>query len=258
MLHEVKGLVLRTTDVGDSDRMLTIYSDDMGLISARARHSRSLKSRLMPSTMQFCYSSFVIFEQGDKCTVKEASVIESFYGLRSSIETLALGAYMLDVLAEVGTAEPEQDLLRLVLNSLYAISNGKGELSKIKAAFEIRIAAILGYMPDVLACHECGEREGDFYLDVMAGAALCRECYRRSERNDAPLSDPHESHIVYILSPAARTALGYCIYAPLERLFSFNIPPEDMHLFARATESYLLNQLERGFKTLDFYNEVKR
>lgn len=258
MLREVKGLVLRTTDVGDADRMLTIYTDEIGIVSARARHSRSLKSRNMPATMQFCYSSFVLFEDRDRFTVREASVIESFYGLRDSIEALALGAYMLDVLAEVGTAEPERDLLRLALNSLYAISNARSELQKIKAAFEIRIAAILGYTPDVLACHGCGEREGDFYLDIMAGAALCRECYRKSERNETPLTDPHESHIVYILSPAARTALGYCIYSPLERLFSFNIPKEDMHLFSRATEAYLVNQLERGFKTLDFYNEVKR
>ena len=258
MLHEVKGLVLRTTDIGDADRMLTVYTDTMGLISVRARHSRSLKSRIMPATMQFCYSSFVLFEDRERLSVREASLIESFYGLRDSIEALALGAYMLDVLAEVGTADPDNDLLRLTLNSLYAISSAKAELSKVKAAFEIRIAAILGYMPDVLSCHECGEREGDFYLDIMAGAALCKECYRRSERNDTPLAESHESHIVYILSPAARTALGYCIYAPLERLFSFNIPPEDMHLFARATEAYLVNQLERGFKTLDFYNEVKR
>lgn len=258
MLHEVKGLVLRTTDIGDADRMLTVYTDKLGLVSVKARYSRSLKSRNMPGTMQFCYSSFVLFEQGERMSVREAAVIESFYGLRDSIEALALGAYMLEVLAEVGTSEPDTDLLRLTLNSLYAISNAKGELDKVKAAFEIRIAAILGYMPDVLACHECGERDGDFYLDIMAGAALCRECYRKSERNDTPLSDTHESHIVYILSPAARTALGYCIYAPLERLFSFNIPPEDMHLFSRATEAYLVNQLERGFKTLDFYNEVKR
>ena len=258
MLREVKGLVLRTTDVGDADRMLTIYTDELGMVSARARHSRSLKSRLMPSTMQFCYSSFVLFEDREKCTVREASLIESFYGMRDSIEGLALGAYMLDVLAEVGTADPEPELLRLTLNSLYAISSGRYELAKVKAAFEIRIAAILGYMPDVLACRECGAKEGDFYLDIMAGAALCQECYRHSERNSTPLTDSHESHIVYILSPAARVALGYCIYSPVERIFSFNIPPEDMHLFARATESYLLNQLERGFKTLDFYNEVKR
>ena len=258
MVKEVKGLVLRTTDVGDSDRMLTIYTDEMGLVSARARHSRSLKSRLMPSTMQFCYSSFVLFEQSDRFTVRDASVIESFYGLRDSIDSLSLGAYMLDVLAEVGTAEPEPEILRLALNSLYAISSTKGDLTKIKAAFEIRIAALLGYTPDIADCHECGEREGDFYLDIMAGAALCRECYRKSERNATPLTDSHESHIVYILSPGARAAMEYCIYAPVQRLFSFNIPDEDMHLFSRATEAYLLNQLERGFKTLDFYNEVKR
>lgn len=258
MLREVKGLVLRTTDISDSDRMLTIYTEEAGIISAHAKGARSLKSRKMPASMQFCYASFVLYERQERISVREATLIESFFSLRDSIEGLALGGYITEVLSEVGTADPEPELLRLALNSLYAISKGRHSLAKIKAAFEIRVATILGFMPDVISCALCGAKEGDFYFDIMAGAVECRECYRRSERNEAPLSDEHESHIVYILTPAARTAFGYCIYSPQEKLLSFNISDEDMHYLSRAAEAYLLNHLERGFRTLDFYNEVKR
>ena len=44
----------------------------------------------------------------------------------------------------------------------------------------------------------------------------------------------------------------------MNKLFSFRLPPEDLRLFCRAAEAYLLNHLERPFKTLDFYYEVKR
>ena len=258
MHKEVKGLVLRTTDISESDRMLTVYTEEEGIISAYSRGSRSLKSRNMSATMQFCYSSFVLYERQDRLSVKESVLIESFFGLRDSIEGLALAGYICDVLSEVGTADPEPELLRLALNSLYAIANKRADIEKIKAVFEVRVSTILGFMPDITECASCGEREGDFYLDIMAGQALCRECYRKSERMQTTISGEHESHIISILSPSAKVAFNYAIYAPLERLFSFNIPEEDLHLFRSASESYLLNHLERGFKTLDFYNEVKR
>ena len=256
MITEVKGLVIRTTDIRESDRLITIFTEEMGVLSAMAQGARSLKSRKMSSTMQFCYSRFILYKKGEHYYVREAELIESFFDLRSSIEDLALAAYIADVLSDVTVAAEERELLRLSLNSLYAIANKKYELSKIKAAFEIRAASILGFMPDVLACSSCGERLGNFYFDIMGGSIKCFLCNERESSSIKEPESPHESHIVRILSEGAKIALGYCIYAPLEKLFSFKISGEDMDLFAKAAEDYLINQLERSFKTLDFYKEV--
>lgn len=258
MLQEVKGLVIRTVDLKESDRLLTIFTEEMGVVTALARGARSLKSRKMSSTMQFCYSSFILFKKDDKYTVKESELIESFFGIRDTIEGLALAAYIADVLSDVTTAESDRDLLRLSLNSLYAISTGKYSLTAVKAAFEIRAASILGFMPDVLSCAECDTREGESFFDIMGGYVECAACRRRKAEGLPPDPDDRERRIVRILSEGARTALGYAIHCPLERIFSFKLAPEDMSLFAAAAEDYLVNQLERSFKTLDFYNQVKR
>ncbi len=257
MLEEVKGIVLRVTDIGEADRLITIYTEEKGLISALAKGARTLKSRKFAATAQFCYSTFTLGTQSERSYIKEAFINESFFGLRENLETLALAGYIIEVVLNVATADPEPELLRLVLNSLYAISYNKFSPAKVKAAFEMRCAAILGFMPDVLACHTCGEKDGEFVFDIMAGAIECQKCRRKAEREHTSLTDEHESHIVHILSSGAKTALVYSIYSPLEKLFSFKIGEEDMHLFTKAAESYLLNHLERGFKTLDFYNEVK-
>ena len=66
MLKEVKGLVVRTVDLGESDRLITIFTEKDGVITARARGARSYKSRKMSATMQFCYSDFVLFSASDK------------------------------------------------------------------------------------------------------------------------------------------------------------------------------------------------
>lgn len=258
MLVEVKGLVIRTVDIKESDRLLVIFTEEMGAVTALARGARSLKSRKMSSTMQFCYSSFLLFKRDDKYTVKEAELIESFFGVRESLDALALAAYIAEVLSDVTTAECDRDLLRLSLNSLYAISEKTYPLAIIKAAFEIRAASVLGFMPDVTSCTACGRRDGEFFFDIMGGYIECPVCRRRRAEVYIPDAEDRERHIVRILSDGARRALEYCIHCPIERIFSFRLADEDTRLFVAAAEEYLINQLERSFKTLDFYNQVKR
>jgi DNA repair protein RecO (recombination protein O) len=258
MTEEVRGLVIRTTDINESDRLVTIFTEQKGVVTALAKGARSLKSRKMASTMQFCYGDFVLVPRGDKFWIKETSLIESFFDIRSSLEGLALAGYVVEVLADVAVAEAELELLRLCLNSLYAIASGKYSLNKVKAAFEIRAASILGFMPDVLSCQLCDEKHGEFFFNVMGGFIECFKCHSDAQSAHTEVNPEHESHIVCILSESAKIALGYCIHTPLERLFSFNIPDEDMLLLSRATEEYLVNHLERSFKTLEFYKEISR
>jgi len=256
MLTKVRGLIIRTVDIKETDRLVTIFTEECGVVTALARGARSLKSRKMSATMLFCYGDYVLYGQGDKQWIKEAELIESFYDMRNSIEGLALANYIVEVLSDVTVAEAEKDLLRLALNSLFAISKGKYTAEKIKAAFEIRAATILGFMPDVISCHTCGERLGDFFLDVMGGIITCRKCKEEAALMHTEPSDPHEAHIICLLSEGAKTAFGYCVYSPIERIFSFNLSDSDMRLFSRAAEEYLLNQLGRSYNSLAFYKSL--
>ena len=258
MLINARGLVIRTVDIKESDRLITVFTEELGAVTALARGARSLKSRKMSATMQFCYSDFVFYQHGDRCEVKEVSLIESFFDIRKSIEALALANYIAEVLSDVTVAEADRELLRLSLNSLFAISTGKYSVEKVKAVFEIRAASILGFMPEVLQCGSCEERYGDFYFDIMGGAIQCSVCRAKAQRSGIESPDPHESRIIAVLSEGAKIAMGYAIHSPIEKVFSFNISDDDMHLFSKATELYLLNQLGHGFKTLDFYKEVCR
>ncbi len=255
---KVRGLVIRTVDIRESDRLVTIFTEEMGVISAIARSARSIKSKKLIATLQFCYTDFVLYTKGEYYYVKEADLIESFYGVRYTVEGLALASYITEVLNYVTVAEAERDLLRLSLNSLYAISEKKHPLIKIKAVFEIRAASIIGFMPDVLACRSCEERLGDFFFEIMSGTIVCYGCHTEETKTHTEPQNPHESSIVSLLSEGAKFALGYAIHSPLDKILSFKISDEDMQLFAKAAESYLINHIERSFNSLEFYKEVTR
>ncbi len=258
MLTEVTGLVLRSVNLGEADRLITVFTKEMGTVSALVKGVRSLKNKNMYATQQFCYSTLTLFGKGDKLWVREAALIESFYGLRDSIEALSLAGYIVEVLSDITTEEREEDLLRLSLNSLYALSEKKYPPNKVKAAFEIRALSIAGFMPDVLACSLCGKGEGDFFFDIMGGHITCCACREKQIRQNADIPDDGERRIITILSEGAKIAMGYLVHAPISRIFAFNITDVDMELLCRATEEYLTNQLERTFKSLEFYKEVKR
>ena len=58
------------------------------------------------------------------------------------------------------------------------------------------------------------------------------------------------------LSPGALSALRYIVYGDPKRLFSFRVDEESLRLLSNAAEAFLLTQLERGFRTLDFYKQL--
>ena len=258
MLTTVTGLIIRTADIKESDRLVTIFSEETGVITAIAKGARSIKSRQMSATLQFCYGRYVLYQKNDYYWIKEAELLESFFDIRKRLEGLALASYLCEILSDVTVSEADKALLRLSLNSLYAIAKGQIPLRKIKAVFELRAAAILGFSPDVLACRECEKKDGDFYLDVMDGSLICADCRAGGEMAFDPREDDgHERHLLCILPEGAKIAVGYTIYSPLERIYAFRITDEDLHFFCAAAEHYLLNHLERSFKTLDFYKEVE-
>ncbi len=258
MLTVVTGLIIRTADIKESDRLITVFTEEAGVITAIAKGARSIKSRQMSATLQFCYGRYVLYKKNDFYWVKEAELIESFFDIRKRLEGLALASYICEVLSDVTISEADRELLRLSLNSLYAIAKGEIALRKIKATFEMRTAAILGFLPDVLACRECERKEGEFFLDVMDGSLICATCRAEAESSmDLREEDGHERRLLCILPEGAKIAVGYVIYSPLERIYAFRIGEEDMRFFAAAAEHYLLNHLERSFKTLDFYKEVE-
>ncbi len=257
MLIEVKGLVIRTVDLSDHDKLLTLFTEERGKITAVANGSRALKSRYLAAAQLFCYGSYVLYQRGDKYWVREVTLIESFFDLRAELSRMSLAAYLCDVADDVVEENaPEGDLLRLILNSLYAIASGRYEQAKIKAVFEMRAAAILGFCPMLDGCHLCGGSEGDLYLDVMNGVLECHAC--RKKRSPQPLEEDvlRTASIICPLTPGAWIALQYAVSCPIDRLFSFRLDPADERIFGQSAEKYLLNHLERGFKSLDFYKGV--
>ena len=263
MHYTVDGLVIREINVGDNDKMLTILTPDRGRIGVMAKGSRSLKSQVLSTAQLYTYGNYEIYEKNDYKWLRSGSVIDGFFGLRKDIELISLAAYIADVAWELsGEDVPAVEMLRMTLNAFYALSNGLKSPEIVKGVYELRAAGFSGFMPDLSHCRYCKKDAAErFYLDVMNGSLVCSDCiFRKSthERAVGAYTDGEERTILLPMSMSVLAATRYALYAPPERMFSFNIDGADeLSMFSKLAEEYLLNHIERGFASLDFYKSLK-
>ena len=266
MRHEsIDGVVVRVRDYGDHDRYLSVLTAEAGRITVLSKGGHSLKGPQTAISQLYTYANFEYYRKGEFNILKGGSAYQHFYALSMDIDRLNLAAYLCDLACELtDEGEPAPEMLRLLLNSLYAISKDLYEQEIIKGAFELRAMAMSGYAPDLGTCTACG-RDADehFYLHIMNGALLCSECF--AEKGKAvkrytaeSYDDIRESETVAGLTPAVLAAMRYCLTAPLERLFAFGLEEaSDLEDFARTAQTYVLSHLERGFDSLNFYHTMR-
>ena len=139
------GLVLRETVTRETDKILTVLTPDRGKISLIARGARRKNSRLAAACQLLAYSELTIYEKGQWFMLDEAETLELFTGLRTDFVALSLASYLADLTDATAQGEDTSQLLRLLLNALYALSVLHKPPQLVKPAFELRLMALSGF-----------------------------------------------------------------------------------------------------------------
>lgn len=236
------GLVLRETVTRDADKILTVLTPDRGRLSVIARGARRKGSRVAAACQLLAYSEMTLYEKGRWTMLDAADTIELFDGLRQDLTALSLAAYFAELTEAV--SDGSGDVLPLLLNALYALSALKKPPQLVKPAFQFRLMALAGYEPMADGCALCGAPEPENpMLDVVHGVVHCGKC-----REKGGLSLP--------LTASGLAALRYVLYGDPRRQYSFSLPPEGLRALNHAADAYVSAQLERSFRTLDYYKTI--
>ena len=241
-----KGIVLRATATKEADYILNILTDSLGRIAVVARGARRKSSRIAAGCELLAFSELTLYQRGNWYYLDEASTISLFDGVRQDIELLSLASYFAEM-TECVTAEDESapEVLSLLLNALYALSELKKPQRLVKAAFELKLLALSGYEPLLDGCAVCGKEEPDApVFDAQQGVVLCRGCASHGGAGLLPLDT------------GAVAAMRYVLFAEPKRMLSFSLTDESAQRFATACEVFAQVQLDRRFKTLDFYKSM--
>ena len=243
MTFTTDAIVLKITKTGESDRLLTLLTRDRGILKAFAKAADRPKNKLHMSTNLFCYGRFTFYEGVKSTKVEECDLNETFYGLQSDIGKLALAQYFNELMIEAAPVETDSnEYLRLLLNSLYFLANEKIHPRLLKAIFEMRLSSLIGYMPSLIACKECGEYETEtMFFNSVTGELFCNSC-KGTGTKQLPLDTV--------------SAMRHIVFSDFEKLFSLGTSENTAESLETVTEKYLLNVLKRSFRTLDFYKSI--
>lgn len=241
MRMNTDALVLKVTDTGESDRLVTLLTSEYGVLRAFANRAKKINSRMHGATQSLCYADFSIYKSRDSYIIDDASAKEVFFGLREDIEKLALAQYFCAVAAELAPEmEPARDYLRVILNSMHLLETGRRTNNFLKGVTELKIAAFSGFMPDLTVCRGCGcEPSGEAFLNLEDGCIYCKNCGGGE-----------------IINATVLAAMRHVCANPIERIYSFSMPERDEIRFAQVCEKFLLSQTRTRFKALDFYKSL--
>ncbi|MBQ9902336.1 MAG: DNA repair protein RecO [Clostridia bacterium] len=236
------GIVLKVSQSGDSDRFCTLLTDSHGVISAFAKGARSMKNKNATATAQFVYGHYELFRRRDTYIIDESQYEELYTGLREDIFRLSVAQYLCQLTMELVPGEqPAGEYLQLMRAALWYLSENSRHPLLVKAAAEMRMLSMAGYMPDLVMCRECGAYEHDLMFFVPStGRISCGNCgVKRRE-------------YAVKLGRGAMTALRHSVYADLRKLFAFTLSDESLKQFSEAAEAFALSKTEKRLSTLAF------
>ena len=245
-LYRTEAIVLRRMDMGEADRLITLYTPYLGKLRVLAKGVRKPTSRKAGHLELFVHSQLLIARGRSLDIVTQAETIEPFLSLREDLLRTSY-AYYLSELVERFTEEGEENpaLFTLLLDGLGCLDEAPDPAS-VARYFELHLLELVGYRPELNECVGCRrEVKGGAYFSAGKGGVLCQPCSREG-KGASPLSED----TLYYLRLLQGGDYQICqVLAPSPRVRG----ESEKHM--RRYISYIL---ERRPKSLAFLDTLRR
>ncbi|RFU65744.1 DNA repair protein RecO [Peribacillus glennii] len=225
MLEKCEGIVIRRTDYGESNKIITLYTREWGKTGAMARGANKPNSRLSAVTQLFYYGYFLVQASSGLGSLQQGETVNSMRSIREDIFATAYASYIVELLDKsVEDKKPNPFLFELLYQTLNYINEGY-DAEVLKYIFEMKMLQVNGLAPMLNQCAVCGETEGEFSFSLREGGFICHRCVHK---------DPYH----FKISPSAVKLLRLFYYFDLARLGNISVKPETKKELQRVIDAY--------------------
>src|SRR5512138_566823 len=175
----VEAVVLRHVDYGEADRMLTLYTRQLGKTRALAKGARKIASRKAGHIEPFTYVRLQLAQGRDMPLITQADTVDAYQPLREDLILTSHASYVLELLDRFTYAdETENDTLFRLLTDTLARLASKTDPWLVLRYYEIRLLDHLGFRPQLFQCANCGReiKPEDQFFSFSAGGVICPRC----------------------------------------------------------------------------------
>lgn len=171
-------VVLRHNDWGEADRLLVLFSREVGKIRAVAKGVRKLHSRKAGHLEPFTQVKLLMARGRDFWIVTQAETVDAFLPIREDLLRTAYAAYVIELLDRFTYEEGEnRGLYHLLVETLQRTAHLSDPFLAVRY-YEIRLLDLLGFRPDLNNCVRCQAeiKAEDQFFDAALGGVLCPRC----------------------------------------------------------------------------------
>lgn len=249
-VYQTEGIVLRRSDFGESDRLLTVFTPDRGKIKLVAKGARKPSSRKSGHVELFSRGQYLVAVGRDLDVLTQAETIEPYKALREDLLRTTYGYYVAE-LADAFTAEhdenrPLYELLKEALGWLSAVE----DLPLAARYYELHLLGLVGYQPQLFFCVGCKRPVEPVvnYLSAADGGMFCPRCH-------------HDRAGMVALAPVSVNALKVLRFLQTrewEDCHKLRLSPASHAEVEQLMSGYITYYLERKLKSADFIHRLRR
>jgi DNA repair protein RecO (recombination protein O) len=243
----VEAIVIRHNDWGEADRLLGLFTRELGKIRAIAKGIRKPRSRKAGHLEPFTRANLLLARGRDLYIVTQADTVDAYSQVKDDLILLGYASYVLELLDRFTYEEGEnRSLYRLLSNTLTRLSS-EYDPALVVRYYEIRLLDLLGFRPQLFTCAKCESeiKPEDQYFSSELGGVLCPTCGRNTA-GARPISMQALKYIRHF----QRSNFTNSIRAQIPTVVN-----REMEVLMQHYLTYLL---ERGLNTPAFLRRVRR
>lgn len=176
--YRSEAIVLRSIKLGESDKIITLFTKEFGIKRAVARGIRKTTSKFGARLEPFNCVDVQLYQGRSLDTITQVEIIHPFSKFISQRFEVFSAAGMVNELCEKLLEESVKflSLYALTKGALFSLVHKDYRPIFISASFCLRALAVSGWAVSCFACANCGEPGFHEYFNVRYGGAMCNEC----------------------------------------------------------------------------------
>ncbi|MCR1933841.1 DNA repair protein RecO [Clostridium tepidum] len=243
-LYKTRAVVIKTQDFKEADKLVWLYTERLGKITAIAKGARKNRSKYLSNTSPFCYGEYVLYKGKGLFNLSEAQLIDSFQDFLTSLDTLTYGSYFCELI-DIATEEKESNigLFQELVKSLFLMKNKALDIEILARAFEGKVLKYTGYALNFNNCVECGRKiETSSYISFQSLGGICNYCNKINGIG-----------VTY----ATYNILKYIYESPLEELYRLSLDKETKKDIYKILNIIINQNYLKKPKSLQILNYIK-
>ena len=250
--YRTKGIVIKYTDLRETDRIVTVFTTNLGKVQVVVKGARKTLSKLGCHLDLFSLAQLEIAEGRNLDTVIGVQAATSFPNIKKSLSKTSQVYYLVELIDQLIPDEYKDtrifDLLVSTLKILDSdVCQDEVTESLLAQAFKIKLLQLIGFAPQLSKCGQCEQLvtpDGDYYFSNRLGSLRCQSC--RGGQNEGVR-----------LSPASLKIIRVLVRENIHFASKIKVDPKDLTLVEDILDNYIKYIIEKEPRSLRFVAKVK-